>query len=66
MRRAVLRVEARAVPLRVSNMGAHEQVRFFRRPQGEAYTDITASETPGATPVVALPGVTIDLAGVLG
>lgn len=40
-------------------------VRFFRAPAGDAYTDITASETPGATPIGALPGVAIDLAGVL-
>jgi Uma2 family endonuclease len=40
-------------------------VRFFRNGDGERYTDITASETPRATPVAALPGVTIDLAGLL-
>jgi Uma2 family endonuclease len=40
-------------------------VRFFRAPSGDTYTDITASETPGATPVAALPGITLDLAGVL-
>jgi Uma2 family endonuclease len=39
-------------------------VRFFRQPAGENYTDITASETPGDTPVAALPGVTIDLSRV--
>jgi Uma2 family endonuclease len=41
-------------------------VRFFRHGDGMAYTDITASETPRATPVAALPGVTIDLSGLLG
>ena len=40
-------------------------VRFFRDGDGQGYTDITASETPRATPVAALPGVTIDLAGLL-
>lgn len=40
-------------------------VRFFRQPRGDAYADITATETPGPTPVAALPGVAIDLAGVL-
>jgi Uma2 family endonuclease len=40
-------------------------VRFFRNGNGQAYTDITASETPRATPVAALPGVTIDLSGLL-
>lgn len=40
-------------------------VRFFRGCDGQSYSDITASETPRATPVAALPGVTIDLSGVL-
>lgn len=40
-------------------------VRFYRRPAGENYADITATETPGDTPVAALPGLTIDLRGVL-
>ncbi len=41
-------------------------VRFFRSPTGDAYTDITASETPGLTPVPALPGIALDLTGPLG
>lgn len=40
-------------------------VRFYRQPVGERYTDITATETPGPTPVAALPGITIDLTDVL-
>jgi Uma2 family endonuclease len=40
-------------------------VRFFRGCDGQGYTDITASETPRATPVAALPGMTIDLSGLL-
>ncbi len=40
-------------------------VRFFRRPAGASYADITATETPGATPIALLPGVSIDLAGIL-
>jgi Uma2 family endonuclease len=40
-------------------------VRFFRSGDGTSYTDITASETPRATPVAALPGLTIDLSGLL-
>jgi Uma2 family endonuclease len=40
-------------------------VRFFRQPAGESYADITATETPGATPVALLLGVSIDLAGIL-
>lgn len=40
-------------------------VRFYRAPQGDRYTDITATETPGPTPVELLPGVTVDLSGLL-
>ena len=40
-------------------------VRFFRQPQGERYLDITSTAIPGAAPVSALPGVVVDLAGVL-
>ena len=43
----------------------NDVVRFFRHGDGTAYTDITASETPRATPVAALPGVTIDLSSLL-
>jgi Uma2 family endonuclease len=43
----------------------NELVRFFRNPQAGAYTDITATETPGATPVAAVPGTNIDLRDVL-
>jgi Uma2 family endonuclease len=41
-------------------------VRFFRAPKGDAFADVTTSETPGATPVAALPGVALDLTGLLG
>ncbi len=40
-------------------------VRYYRTPQADRYLDITATETPGPTPVLALPGVTIDLSGLL-
>lgn len=40
-------------------------VRFYRAPHGDRYTDITATETPGPTPVSMLPGVTVDLSGLL-
>lgn len=40
-------------------------VRFYRAPQGDRYTDITATETPGPTAVRLLPGVTVDLSGLL-
>ena len=38
---------------------------FHRNPSGDGYTDISASEQPGVTQVSALPGVAIDLAGLL-
>lgn len=44
----------------------NRQVRFFRRPAGDAYTDITATETPGVTAPGLLPGLTLDLSGLLG
>lgn len=40
-------------------------VRFYRRPEGERYLDITATETPGPTPVAQLPGLSIDLGSLL-
>lgn len=40
-------------------------VRFYRTPQADRYADITATETPGPTSVLMLPGVTIDLSGLL-
>lgn len=40
-------------------------VRFLRKPAAETYADITATETPGATPVVALPSIELDLRGLL-
>ena len=40
-------------------------VRFFSQPQGNQYLVITATETPGPTSVAALPGLAIDLIGVL-
>lgn len=50
----------------MSGMASRFVVRFFRACDGERYTDITVNETPRATPAAALPGVTIDLSGVLG
>jgi Uma2 family endonuclease len=40
-------------------------VHFHCRPGGGAYADIFAAERGAVTPVAALPGVAIDLAGVL-
>ena len=40
-------------------------VHFHRDPSGDTYADISASERPSVTPVSALPGVAIDLSGLL-
>ncbi len=40
-------------------------LRFYRQPQGDTYADITATETPEATPMTLLPGVMVDLKGLL-
>lgn len=44
---------------------ANRMLRLYRRPSGESYADITATETPGAVAVLALPGVSLDLRHVL-
>lgn len=45
----------------------HEHcVRLFRQPAGAGYADATSTATPGRMAVSALPGVVIDLEGVLG
>jgi Uma2 family endonuclease len=38
---------------------------FHRRPGAGAYADVSATEGPAATPIAALPGVAIDLSGIL-
>ena len=40
-------------------------VHFHRKPSGDGYADISATEEPGVTPVSALPGMAIDLSGIL-
>lgn len=40
-------------------------VRFYRQPQADRYGDITATETPGITPMAFLSEVVVDLKGVL-
>jgi Uma2 family endonuclease len=40
-------------------------VHFYRQPHGDRYLQLTSTETPGPTPVLLLPGVMIDLTGVL-
>lgn len=40
-------------------------VRFYRRPQGDRYLDVTETDKPGPTPLSTVPGVSIDLSGVL-
>ena len=44
---------------------ANNLVRFYRQPQADTYGDITATETPGPTPIALLTGVMVDLKGVL-
>lgn len=45
----------------------HERcVRFFRQLADGRYLDATASETPGLVALPSLPGLAVDLAGVLG
>jgi Uma2 family endonuclease len=43
----------------------NQLVHFHRRPSGESYADISASEVTGVTPVAALADVAVDLAGLL-
>ena len=40
-------------------------LRFFRQPSGDRYLETTTAETPGLTPVAALPGLMVDLSGLL-
>lgn len=40
-------------------------VRFFRRPQGDCYLEVTETDRPGPTPLAALPGANVDLSGIL-
>jgi Uma2 family endonuclease len=41
-------------------------VHFYRRPTGDSYADVSATDRPGVTPIASLPGISVDLAGVLG
>lgn len=41
-------------------------LRFFREPAGGAYTHASITESPGRTPIAALPGIGIDLTRILG
>ncbi len=41
------------------------QIHFFRSPVDGEYTDVSATRQPPATPLSALPGVTVDLPQVL-
>lgn len=43
----------------------NNRVQFHRRPRGATYAESSATETPGPTPVRALPGLMIDLQGIL-
>ncbi len=41
-------------------------IRFHRAPVDGRYSDITATETPGPTPIPGLPGIEVDLTGAFG
>ncbi len=45
---------------------ASELVHFYRRPAGDRYADVVATDRPAVTPIAALPGVSADLTGILG
>lgn len=40
--------------------------RFHRVPQGDVFDEVAQSDAPGIVPVAAVPGLSIDLTGVLG
>lgn len=42
-----------------------KQIHFFRSPGGESYADAVSSSQPGTRGIAALPGVEVDLSGVL-
>lgn len=44
----------------------HGELRTCRSPEGGRYREQGVTTEPGVTPVVALPGVEIDLSGILG
>lgn len=44
---------------------ANGLVHFYRRPVGDGYADVVATGRPGVTAIAALPGVSIDLTGIL-
>lgn len=41
-------------------------LRFYRQPVGDAYTDITSTETPGRLALPGLAGIEIDLTACFG
>lgn len=41
------------------------RARFFRNLQGDEYADICSTDAPGPTPLPGLPGLSVDLTGVL-
>jgi len=44
---------------------ANELVHFYRRSAGDGYADVVATDHPGVTGIAALPGVAVDLTGIL-
>jgi len=43
----------------------HNELRVYRRPQGDSYLEQKVTKVPGITAVAALPGVAADLSGIL-
>jgi Uma2 family endonuclease len=43
----------------------NSSVHFHRSPQGDRYLDQGTTGAPGVTPITALPGIAVDLAGLL-
>jgi Uma2 family endonuclease len=42
------------------------RLRFFRQLQAAEYAEISSTDTPGPTPLPGLPGLQVDLGGLLG
>lgn len=42
------------------------RLRFFRQLQADEYAEISSTDTPGPTPLPGLPGLQVDLGGLLG
>jgi Uma2 family endonuclease len=43
----------------------HRELRIYRTPEGGSYLDLSVTKEPGLMSVAALPGVEVDLSGIL-